>query len=427
MLEIRETLAVVDDCWFYCVKNLKGKTVKHDRNRLSGLLEVAEMHGWTHVWVMPGMLQHCNVKQEIEGWQLTQMGEDTAIEFMSAQRVGARADSKIYVGFIDYENTRWPWKNRLPDAKTLLQTVAMCENALGEPLEWTPAHMSLRVVRRLSMAHWNWWTPMTLNLEKPEYGLNYANDIAQELHWPARGVEPIIPAGATHLVSIDGNSDYAAGMTGLNVGEGNPEWTDDSNNYNGKRPGFWKVEVDAWRSRWNGHVLPSFEDRKWMTTDMIEQCRKTGMLVEIHCGWYWPDDKKSKKPRYHQSLRTTAEYLWAMRNNYRDLVDKGPAYQNVYDTIRAVIKAIHGKMARADTEPHFRRRDVWAKVVARAVAMRLYKIDAIYRKYGVLPVRIKADEFTYAVSDPHIFSEMLGTAKLGGFKLVEIQDISQVK
>lgn len=270
---------------------------------------------------------------------------------------------------------------------------------------------------------------MTLKLE--EKGFSYANDIAKELHWPARGVEPIIHDGATHTIRIDGNSDYAAGMTGLNVGEGNPEWDETASAYDGKRPGIWKVDVTIPALAWYAPILADmqreFEGRHWMTTDMIEQCRKSGMLVEIESGWAWLDIKGRKM--YHQSLRSTAEYLWAMRQNYRELAEKGPAYANTYDTIRAVIKAIHGKMKRPDTEPHFRRPDVWALVVARAVAMRLYKIEKIYREYGVLPIRIKADEFTYAVGNPHIFDGMLGTSKLGGFKLVsceEIQDISHL-
>lgn len=422
MIEIRETLAVVDDFQFYCVKNLKGKTVGHDRDCLSGLLEVAEMHGWSHVWVMPGtdLTNRCGHTRELEGWNIVSIMSKLGVEFLSARRNEARADSMIYVCFVGH--SRWPWEGKLPDAKTLIQTVAMNENALGEPLEWTPAHMSMRVVRRLNQSRWSWWEPMTLDLEKPEYGLNYTNDIAglleKLIHWPRKGeTERDVPT-ATYRISIDGNSEYAADMTGLSVGQGNPEWTDNPADYDGKRPGFWKVDVSSWHSLWTGSMLPSFEACKWMTTDMIEQCRRSGMLVEVFCGWYWP--------KYHQSLRSTAEYLWAMRNNYRDMVDKGPAYQNVYDTIRAIIKAIHGKMGRADTEPHFRRRDVWALVVARAVAMRLYKIEKIYREYGVLPVRIKADEFTYAVTDPHIFDGMLGTAKLGGFKLVECVEIQPV-
>lgn len=235
-----------------------------------------------------------------------------------------------------------------------------------------------------------------------------------------------VPPGATHHISIDTNSAYAAGMTGLNIGEGNPEWTDVPNGvYNGKIPGIWKIHTGVPLSEclWDGIRLPDFYSRQWATTDLIEQMRRSNILILVEAGWHWgtPEDKK---PKYHQTLRSTAEALWDRRIAWRAMADKGQAHQNVHESLRTIIKAIHGKMARPDIDKHFRRRDIWGLTVARSVAMRIYWIEKIYREFGVLPVKIKADELTYGVNDPHIFDGMLDRDKLGGFKLVRSVEIS---
>lgn len=56
----------------------------------------------------------------------------------------------------------------------------------------------------------------------------------------------------------------------------------------------------------------------------------------------------------------------------------------------------------------------------------MYRVEKIHAEYGLWPIAIKVDEFTYAVSDPNIFDGMLGTEKLGGFKLVSSEPIEHL-
>lgn len=414
-MNTRTSLAVVDDSHFYTV----GRKWEHGGiDCLATLTEKAMSAELKHVWLVVGTQVSklandpfigYDVGHESDDWNIRGIGKD-AFSYLSVRHENQTFEDHLEIGIPEY--SRWPWSGDT-SPKTLLATLAYLEDALGFPVAYTPAWCSLEYIKKLNAGRWSWWQPMTTDLESK--GFSYADDIAKPLHWPPKGQALAIPAGATHLIRIDGNSAYAAAMIGLNVGEGNPLWADDGKAYDGKRPGFWSAAVSG-VTRWDGKQLPSFAGYKWLTTDMIEQLGRMGHQVLIKCGWYWP--------KYHQALRSTAEGLWKLRTEWRDQASKSAAHENVHETLRVVIKAIHGKMARPDTNEHFRRRDVWAADVSRSAAMTAYRIEKIFRDYGILPVAIKDDELTYAVSDPKIFDGMLGTSKLGGFKLVEIQPVS---
>ena len=424
-IQTRRTLATMDDRFFYCGA---GVAIQHmPIDDIAGLLEEAETADFTHVWIVPATELSAMFKEPVkrlEGWDIVSIPG-----YLSARREGARYEDSIQIGFTEW--SRWPWKVSSSTAKGLLQTITYLENALQMPVEWTPAHMAMAYVRRENEKRWSWLSPMTLDLE--EKGFSYADDIARELHWPPKGIAPIATPGATHEISIDGNSAYASGMTGLNIGEGNPVWTDDFLEiiliYDGKTPGIWRLSsCEKIESIFDGVSLPEFK-LQWATTDMIEQLRKSGYGIGIEAGWHWgsePGKKPGKKPRYHQMLRSTAEKLWKLRVEWRAAAGKSPAHESGHESLRAIIKAIHGRFGRPkNTDPHEKRRDIWAFVVARSVAMTAYRIEKIYKLYGILPKKIKADELRYDVSDPHIFDSMLDIDKLGGFKLVDCVEIAK--
>lgn len=422
-MQTRPTLAVVDDSHFYANRQSYFNAIPHGFIlRLTNLLDMMEQLGLTHVWIVAGTELHLRLAgaKMADGWIVNGIGEK-AYSFLSARHEGQRHEDNIYVGFPEFSG--WPWKND-DNSKTLLATLTYLEDALGLPLEWTAPHMTLEYVKKLNLHRWSWWQPLRVDLEEKTTGVYEA--VSGELNWPPAGQALEIPAGATHRIRIDINSDYAAGLTSLNIGEGDPklwegqeDYIHHSHAYDGKRPGFWKVRVyeplPEHEHIWNGERLPSFADCAWMTTDMVEQLRRSHLRVIVDGGWYWE--------KYHQALRSTAEALWELRSAWRERAGKSAAHANVYETLRVIIKAIHGSMARPGVNKHFRRRDIWAMTVAKAVARRIYWIEKIYREFGLLPRRIKVDELEYDVSDPHLFDGMLGTEKLGGFKLVEIVEI----
>jgi|SRR6185437_12305137 len=417
MKEFRQTLAVVDDTHAYTC----GRKWTHGGFQdIAGLAELAKINGLTHVWVVSGT-ETSRLGQGaftvnpdvVDAWNVTAIGKD-AYSYLSVRLKDETYQDHIEIGFPEW--SRWPWKKSSNSAAGLLQTLIYLEELLGFPVAYTPAWCSLELFKKLNAGRWDWLEPMTLDLEKEQVAFSYADDVARELHWPPKGREPIIPAGASHLIRIDGNSKYNASETGLRVGQGNPKWAGPGpmidKIYDGKKPGFWWVEVFNEPTVWDGKQLPALDSWRVMTTDLIEQSRRSGCKVIVKLGWYWPT--------YHQTLRSFAERLWPERVKWRELAKRGLAYESVYDSVRVMLKALHGKLARADNAPRFRRRDIWAMVVSRAVAMSIYQIEKIHQQYGIWPVRIKADEFTYAVNNPHIFDEMLSDSKLGGLKLVEV-------
>lgn len=419
MKQFRQTLAVVDDSFLYTCGH---KYAHGGFDDIADLVLLAERHGITHVWAVTGtdvsrLAQgpFVDTPDKVGVWNVSGIGGDN-FSYLSVRRTEKTHEDHIEIGFPEW--SRWPWKKSSNSAAGLLQTLIFLEEILGFPVAYTPAWCSVELFKRLNAGRWDWLEPVTLDLE--EKGFSYADDIARELHWPPKGREPVIPACATHLIRVDGNSKYNAAETGLRVGQGNPTWVTSGALYDGKKPGIWQVRIKRKPNRlyaWNGQALPDLTTRKWMTTDMIEQVIRCDFYVEIECGWTWT--------KYHQTLRSFAETLWPERLKWRPLAARGGAYESVYDSVCIMLKALHGKLARPDNAPRFRRRDIWAMVVARAVAMSVYQIEHIHRVYGLWPVRIKADEFTYAVQDVHIFDNLVSRDKLGGLKLVEVKEIER--
>lgn len=410
---MRNTLAVIDDTHFYIV----GRKWQHTVTGLASLLEQAETAKLTHVWIVKNsQLSHdCSVSAHPNGWSVRTMQTGQRVAYCSAIRSGAAFEMRIQIGFSEY--APWPWDG-CESPKTLLATLAYLEEALQLPLEWTPAHMAIDVIRQQNAERWSWLAPMTMDLEKAP-GFRYGLACKEITNW--RGIEQV----GKYRLTIDGNSDYGAAMTGLNVGEGNPVWIKSSEvaqSYDGKRPGFWNVESEPGASLFDGTQLPSFEDYPWLTTDLVEQLRREGYQITIKKGWCWRS--------YHQTLRSTISNkaksgLWDLRLAWRIVSKKSAAHENVYESISSILHTVHGKLGDDDlTQKRFFRPDMYAMVVAKAVGRRVYHIMKIHRLFGVLPVRIHIDGLEYVVDDPHIFDSMLDKNKLGGFKLVKTVEIS---
>lgn len=419
----RKQLAVVDDRYFYTY----GKRWEHPAlSDLASLASVSQSYGLKNVWMLAGtqLSRVAGQPFDLAGlgqWNVTHIGGDTP-GYLSARKKSQGYEESVEIGICEF--SRWPWQGDNNPA-TLLATLVILEDILGFPVAWTPAWCSLQYIRLQNKSRWSWWTPMTLDLE--EKGFVY-KDVAEELEWPDEGFSSAPSRGATHYVYVDGNSAYAAGMTGLNCGEGNPEWTDRPEKiYNGKIPGIWKVRYGGLPGQciWDGKALPSFTDREWLTTDLIEQFRRSHIPVHLESGWHWGTPEE-KKPKYHQMLRSTAEGLWDRRIALRMLASSGnQAHVNAHESIRVIIKAIHGKLARQDNAPQFCRRDLWCAVVCRSVAMTMYKVEKIYREFGLLPDQIKVDELRYPVSNPHILDSILDRDKLGALKHVKTVEIGK--
>lgn len=412
-MKTRTTLAVVDDQQFYTV----GRKWEYSATSLASLLEAAESGQLTHVWLLAGsgLSRACMSAPDPVGWSIRAMRTSKGLAYCSAIRLQDSQEKRIQIAVT--ERLPWPFEGR-DNPKTLLATLAYLEDALGMPVEWTPAHMAISVIRQKNASRWTWLAPMITNLED-ESGFKYSIASKEITDWRSQVQHP-----GQHYIKIDGNSDYGASMTGLNCGQGEPSWIAGEKvdaEYDGRRPGFWRVEILNC-GMWDGKQLPSFQEYTWMSTDLIEILRADGLEIVITAGWYWEN--------YHQTLRSTVSNekktgLWDLRLLWRGQKEKSPAHENVYEAISAILHTVHGKLGDDDIfDKRFYRPDLYALVVARAVARRVYHLKKIYHQYGVLPNRIHVDGFEYAVNDPHIFDDMLNRDKLGGFKHVKTVAIS---
>lgn len=409
-MQIRNTLAIVDDQFIYTAH----KKDAHEFVTLQELLLMAEKRNFTHLWIVAetDLSRTASVFDGTPtGWKCIGMEKksEKRWQYAAYRRENDRYEKSIKIGFPEWAG--WPWEGD-QKSSVLFATIAYIEDELGIPVEWSLAHMSLDYLRKKNEKRWWWLTPVTTELER--HGFKY-DEVTGELRWPPRGSRE---QEYTDGERIDGNSAYAAGISGLRVGEGNPEWASDlleiEHIYDGMKPGFWHLSRCAkMDSLFDGVQLPSFEALTWATTDLVEQLRRTGYSIGIDQGWYWK--------KYHQTLRSTVsneqgDGLWDLRVKWRDA--KGAAKENAAETFRLTLKALHGRLGYEENHDRFKRRDIWAMVVGRSVAMMIYRIVKIYRDCQVLPVRIKIDELTYHVPSG-TFDQFLDQNKLGGFKKVE--------
>lgn len=405
MIDTRSSLAVVDDDYFYTV----GKRYAHGQiSTLADLVKACGAAGITHPWVLSGsrLSAFCS---DVKDKPLYTLEGNGKIAYTSVVPDGGDLQDAIKIAFPQWG--AWPWLGK-DNVKTLLATVAMTEKTLGIPLEWSSGHMALDYVKYRNAARWSWLAPLTIDLTQAtpdgfRYGWTYSE---KPWHCDAGYLE------GKYLVGLDRNSAYGAGMTGLNVGEGNPTWTDKAAlAYDGKRPGFWHVaKIDMGKSIFDGLRLPGYEGYHWLTTDMIEQLRRVGYGIVLDRGWFWEI--------YHQTLRSVVSAkdekgLWDLRLKWRELEAKSDAHGNVYETISAILHAVHGKIGDDDlSQKKFYRPDILAEVIARSNAMMVYYILKFFNQFALKPVKITVDELWYCVDDPAPLVALADASKLGGVK-----------
>src|SRR5581483_2564401 len=392
-MEIRDTLAVVDDHAFYA------RTVRqaHSVQSLAGILECAEARHWSHVWVVPGtqLSQICSVPGELPGWSMATIGQDR-YRYLSARRVEARHDSRIQIGFAEWLDSAWPWK-KVRTPRDLFYTVAYLEHMLNLPVEWTPARVGLEYIRGNHQKSWDWFQPLKTNLEEEP---RFHGQFRYENCCPEIKFRGELPADARYIVKLDKNSAFPAACTGLFLGTGEPvicgPGPEAQMEYDAHRAGFWYCDLNPRQSLYDGRRAPGFTGRRWLTTDLVEQLRKIGYAITPILGAYWSER--------HQILRRDMTHLWQLRQMAKKRRQEAVAWECVYESIGAIMHAIPGKLGDVDgRDPHFRRRDWWALIVGRAPATLLAGIEDIRKKTGLLPVLVGSnDSLWYAVpcADP---------------------------
>lgn len=407
-MQLYDGLAVVDDLQFVQV----GRTYPHQAYDLKGLLEASEALALDRVWIVPGskLSTACSdVAANLDGWSTAASYCDPKARdrynYVSARRVEKRHEDRIQVGLSEWHY--WPWKVDRP--RTLLGTVTYLQNGLGVPVEWSPAHVGLDFLRLKNQQTWQWFTPLKINIEEQWPGFKYGNT-CKEIHWRLRGE---LPPGK-YIFKVDGNSKHPAACTGVNLGEGDPEFFSGAMIaafYDGKKPGFWEVEINPQQSIFDGLRAPAYSGQ-YLSTDLIEELRKRGYAIKIKSGWAWKT--------YHQTLRRPMTELYAMRLAARKDRELSTAHENVYKSYNAILHAIPGRLGDADgRDPHFRRRDWWAQIVSKSIATGFYYDWAIYQKTGLLPVCEDVDARLYVTDEPDPAKALPGfidREKLGAYK-----------
>ena len=417
-MQLYDGLAVADDTHFI----QPGQIYPHQARDLRGLLEAAEALALDHVWICPGtqLSTSCSdVGADLDGWSIAASYTDPKARdhynYVSARRLEKRHEDRIQIGLSEWHY--WPWTINRP--RDLLATITYLQNDLGVPVEWSPAHVGLDFLRLKHQQTWSWFQPCSIDLEEKIPNFLYANT-CKEFHWLRRGE---LPPGK-YILKIDKNSDHPAAATGVNLGEKNPEFVQpamiSAGFYDGRKPGFWLVEYHPRQSIFDGVRAPGISGFKYMTTDLVEQLKKVGYAVHVKSGWAWE--------HYHQVLRRPMTELWALRQAAKQDRERSTAHENAYKSYGSIMHAIPGRFADDDgRDLHFRRRDWWATIVARAISTGLYNISEIVKRLGPVVVLVDVDALLIVTDEPdpaRLLPWLLNRNKLGGYKDEWVQRIT---
>lgn len=424
-MEIRKDLAVVDDHYFYA----RGMRQAHNATSIEELLTWSERLHLTHIWCVPDShlsLLATQPPPALAGWSSAMAFADakarSGLLYLSARREEKRYEDRIGLGFVgEWTYATWPWRG-VHTPRDLYHTIAFLEQAINQPIEWTAARVGLELIRANHQKRWNWFVPLRTKLEEEP---RFRGQFRYENCCPELKFRGELPADARYIVKLDKNSAFPAACTGLMLGSGEPIVAGPGPEalaaYDAHRPGFWWSEIDARESLFDGRRAPGFTGRRWLTTDLIEQLRATGYQITPIVGACWPER--------HQILRRDMTHLWQLRQQAKKRRQEGVAWECVYESIGAIMHAIPGKFGDLDLrDRHFRRRDWWALIVARATATLLADIEAIRLRTGLLPLLVGSNDalwYATACADPvQALPDTIDREQLGGFKDVYVLRIT---
>ncbi len=366
------------------------------------------------LWIMPGSRLSTMAKsQEYAFWQSSEIekrmsADDAKMRFLLCWQRGERRSLKI---FFPEHDDRWGWEE-CHDAKSLYYAAVYLEKSLGETLSWSPSH-----VGRELMIHLNEKAKRAAWLAQPPNLPPILHEkMAVESIWKVDSLAPWLSEGKQlYFHIIDKNSQYLAAATGVNLGEDDPVHVtveDAPIEFDKRLPGLYRWERPG-MTQWNW--APEID--YYLRTNALH-------VADIVECWVWP--------KYHQSLRTWAETLWAARSALRNGEGDYP-YLEARGMAEGAVKAIAtqslGLLAHKGQvgKSTLYRPDWWSMIVSQANARMLWRIRDLTEQ-GCAPIWWNVDALGFlsqekdtALAVPGILDKADG---LGGFKLVGVLPVT---
>jgi hypothetical protein len=400
-------IGVLTDTEVLLVDIVQGKRVLRsnllplDADKLHVLLEYLWHMGLSEVWIQPAttlsQAATCALFEEVQGPWITVVHPNPSepnrplCALVLPKGNGQREARRLTIVFP--EHAGWDWV--LPDARSLLATVSYLDQTLARPVIDSPdlvAHQMLTDLTLDQPTSWLRSSPIDLhNLQGSDGSTISTLESVGDLVW----MRPLtmVEQRQRYLHKYNHISLYLEACTSVRLGAGTPEFSSTGRDYDGIRPGIWRVDVEPAGSIFDGKKLPYFLDGKWISTPQVKCCGDIGYRVYVREGYYWPQSHEPLK-RWGTTLWQAAERLRSQ--NYRHEYGKA----NASHTIGLLTRLGVAILAKEKNDGGWARPDWWMQLVGRSRAI-LFTHLARFARKGIMPVLVDHDALWVVSDDPN--------------------------
>ncbi|ACZ32410.1 hypothetical protein Xcel_3411 (plasmid) [Xylanimonas cellulosilytica DSM 15894] len=274
-----------------------------------------------------------------------------------------------------------------PDHATLAKRIGLLADQLGAPYHLSPSSTGLDLMKALRRKDHERFFSVTEPIEPATIG-----NLETETNWCRKPDGDELEHQWVH--AYDRSGSYLAGVSGLELGVGEPIHHPEGTAFVPRLPGYWKIEVPEsgdWRMPnpldWRGK---SAGRTRWMTTPALEFALEQEYAPTILEAWTWPEHARVLDPWYERirDARTALD---------TDDIDAQAARDQLKQIYAHTIGMLGSGTYREGKEGY--RPDWRHHIVAKARTNVLRRVATIGRDSGRWPVAIATDTVLYTSNE----------------------------
>lgn len=399
-------IGVLNDTEVLLVDVVQGKRVLRsnllplDAHTLSVLLEYLWQLELSEVWILPATIfsqtVRCSWFEEInESWisivHANPSEPDRPLCALLLPKGSGQREARR-VTFVFPEYAGWGWV--LPDAKSLLATVTYLDQTLARPVIDAPDLVAHQLLTDLTDQSASWLASSQIEL----HALHAKNGSTLPLMESVRDLLWMRPLTLMeqrqrYLHKYKHISLYLEACTAVRLGAESPEFSATGRDYDGLRPGIWRVDVEQAGSIFDGKKLPYFLEGDWLSTPQVKCCENIGYRVNVREGYYWSQSYEPLK-RWGMTLWQAGERLHSQGYHHEY------AKANALHTLKLLAQLGVAILPKEKSGGGWDRPEWWVQIVGRSRAI-LFNHLASFARKGIMPVLVNHDELWIVSDDPN--------------------------
>ena len=292
-----------------------------------------------------------------------------------------------------------------PDHATLAKRIGLLADKLGAPYHLSASSTGLDLMKDLRRKDHERFFVVTEPVEPASIG-----NLETETNWCRKPSAEELEHQWVH--AYDRSGSYLAGVSGLELGIGEPIHHPEGTAFVPRLPGYWRIEVPEsgdWRMPnpldWRGRAAGR---TRWMTTPALEFAIEQEYSPEILEAWTWPEHARVLDPWYERirDARTALDTDDADAQAARDQL------KQIYAHTIGMLGSGTYREGKEGYRPDWRHH-----IVAKARTNVLRRVATIGRDTDRWPVAIATDTVLYTSNEPDPVKAWPGGPKTLGREL----------